>query len=121
MPIDPAFLGTIRYRCIGPTRGGRVMAVAGDPDERSVFYFGAVAGGVWRTDDAGTYWECITDGFLTTSSIGAIAVAESDPNVIYAARRRSRASPATPPRRRSSPTPTSSVVSRCCSPSPPSR
>ncbi|MEM8706719.1 MAG: glycosyl hydrolase [Actinomycetota bacterium] len=84
MPIDPAFLGTIRYRCIGPTRGGRVMAVAGDPDERSVFYFGAVAGGVWRTDDAGTYWECITDGFLTTSSIGALAVAESDPNVIYA-------------------------------------
>ena len=84
MPIDPAFLETIRYRCIGPTRGGRVMAVAGDPDERSVFYFGAVAGGVWRTDDAGTYWECITDGFLNTSSIGALAVAESDPNVIYA-------------------------------------
>ena len=83
MPIDPTFLGAIQYRCIGPTRGGRVMAVAGDPEDRSVFYFGAVAGGVWRTDDAGTYWECITDGQLSAGSIGALAVAESDPNVIY--------------------------------------
>ncbi len=84
MPVDPELLTKINYRCIGPTRGGRVVAVAGDPVDRSVFYFGAVAGGVWRTDDAGQYWECITDGQLNTSSIGALAVAPSDGNVIYA-------------------------------------
>jgi len=84
MPVDPNLLSAVRYRCIGPTRGGRVVAVAGDPVDRSVFYFGAVAGGVWRTDDAGLYWENITDGQLNTSSIGALAVAPSDANVIYA-------------------------------------
>ena len=49
--VDPRFLSTIRYRCIGPTRGGRAVAVAADPKKRSVFYFGAVAGGVWKSDD----------------------------------------------------------------------
>ena len=84
MPIDPSFLGHVKYRCIGPTRGGRVVAVAADPVDRNVFYFGACAGGVWKTEDAGTYWECITDGQLTSGSIGALAVAPSDQNVIYA-------------------------------------
>lgn len=73
MPIDPSFLGQVTYRCIGPTRGGRVVAVAADPIDRNVFYFGACAGGVWKTEDAGTYWECITDGQLTSGSIGALA------------------------------------------------
>ena len=82
--VDPKFLSQIRYRCIGPTRGGRVVAVAADPKHQAVFYFGAVAGGVWKTDDAGQYWENVTDGFLTTGSIGALAVAPSDGNVIYA-------------------------------------
>ncbi len=82
--VDPKFLSQIRYRCIGPTRGGRVVAVAADPKHESVFYFGAVAGGVWKSDDAGQYWENVTDGFLTTGSIGALAVAASDGNVIYA-------------------------------------
>ena len=82
--VDPKFLSQIRYRCIGPTRGGRVVAVAADPKRPAVFYFGAVAGGVWKSDDAGQYWENVTDGFLTTSSIGALAVAPSDGNVIYA-------------------------------------
>ena len=80
----PDILGGIRWRCIGPPRGGRVVAVAGDPTNAAVFYFGACAGGVWKTDDAGTYWENISDGFFKTASVGAIAVAESDPNVIYA-------------------------------------
>jgi photosystem II stability/assembly factor-like uncharacterized protein len=82
--VDPKFLSQIRYRCIGPTRGGRVVAVAADPKRQSVFYFGAVAGGVWKSDDAGQFWENVTDGFLTTASIGALAVAPSDGNVIYA-------------------------------------
>ena len=82
--VDPKFLSQIQYRCIGPTRGGRVVAVAADPKHQSVFYFGAVAGGVWKSDDAGQYWENVTDGFLTTASIGALAVAPSDGNVVYA-------------------------------------
>ncbi|MEY2415683.1 MAG: hypothetical protein QOH53_1017, partial [Ilumatobacteraceae bacterium] len=61
-----------------------MVAVAADPKHQSVFYFGAVAGGVWKSDDAGQYWENVTDGFLTTGSIGALAVAPSDGNVIYA-------------------------------------
>ena len=81
--VNPKFLSQIRYRCIGPTRGGRSVAVAADPKRQSVFYFGAVAGGVWKTDDAGQYWENVTDGFLSTGSIGALAVAPSDGNVIY--------------------------------------
>lgn len=78
------FKGLLEWRCIGPFRGGRVVAVAGDPTNPAVFYFGAVAGGVWKTKDAGTYWECISDGFFNTGSVGALAVTESDPNVIYA-------------------------------------
>jgi photosystem II stability/assembly factor-like uncharacterized protein len=60
------------------------VAVAGDPVNAAVFYFGACAGGVWKTDDGGTYWSNISDGYFNTASVGAIAVAESDPNVIYA-------------------------------------
>jgi hypothetical protein len=82
--VDPKFLSQLRYRCIGPSRGGRVVAVAADPKKPAVFYHGAVAGGVWKSDDAGQYWENITDGFLTTGSIGALAVAPSDGIVIYA-------------------------------------
>jgi len=82
--VDPQLLSHVRYRCIGPTRGGRVVTVSADPQKQNVFWFGAVAGGVWKSDDAGQYWECVTDGQLTTSSIGALAVAPSDGNVIYA-------------------------------------
>src|SRR3954454_16595808 len=84
MTVDPKFLTQIRYRCIGPSRGGRVVAVAADPEKQSVFYFGAVAGGVWKSEDAGQYWENVSDGYFKTSSIGALAVAPSDGNVIYA-------------------------------------
>src|SRR5436305_2954818 len=73
----------LEWRLIGPHRGGRVVAVAGDPREPMVFYFGACAGGVWKTTDGGTYWECVSDGFFKTAAVGAIAVADSDPNVIY--------------------------------------
>ncbi|MEM7094636.1 MAG: glycosyl hydrolase [Actinomycetota bacterium] len=77
-------MSAIRYRCIGPSRGGRVVTISADPHKPNVFYFGAVAGGVWKSEDAGQYWECVTDGQLNTASIGAIAVAPSDGNVIYA-------------------------------------
>ena len=77
-------LEALHWRCIGPFRGGRVVAVAGHPTERGVFYFGACAGGVWKTEDGGTYWENVSDGYFGTASVGAIAVAQSDPNVVYA-------------------------------------
>ena len=82
--IDASVLNTLEWRCIGPHRGGRVVAVVGDPIDPMVFYFGACAGGVWKTTDGGTYWENVSDGFFNTAAVGAIAVAESDSNVIYA-------------------------------------
>ncbi len=78
------FKNLLRWRCIGPFRGGRVVTVAGDPTDIGTFYFGACAGGVWKTTDAGNYWQNISDGYFNTSPVGALAVAHSDPNVIYA-------------------------------------
>jgi photosystem II stability/assembly factor-like uncharacterized protein len=82
--IDPRLLGSLQWRCVGPHRGGRVVAVAGHPSEPMTFYFGACAGGVWKTTDGGTYWENVSDGFFETAAVGALAVAPSDPNVVYA-------------------------------------
>ena len=79
-----SLLDAMRFRCIGPPRGGRVVAVAGDPSEPAVFYFGAVAGGIWKTEDAGVTWTNVSDGYLKTSSVGALAVSDSDAGVIYA-------------------------------------
>ena len=83
-PGTTAKLDGLKWRCIGPSRGGRVVAVAGDPKDRMVFYFGACAGGVWKSVDGGTYWRPVTDGFLGSAAVGALAVAPSDSNVIYA-------------------------------------
>ncbi|HLW60798.1 MAG TPA: glycosyl hydrolase [bacterium] len=81
---DPTGLTTsLRWRLVGPFRGGRVIAVAGDPERAQVFYFGSTGGGVWRTDDAGWTWRNISDGFLRTASVGALAISPSDPNVLY--------------------------------------
>ena len=77
-------LDTLRWRSIGPSRGGRVVAVAGDPVNSQVFYFGGVAGGIGKTVDGGTYWENVSDGFLKSAAVGALTVAPSDNNVIYA-------------------------------------
>ena len=74
----------LKCRCIGPFRGGRVVTVAGDSSDLATFYFGACAGGVWKTTDAGIYWECVSDGYFKTSSVGALAVSDADSNVIYA-------------------------------------
>ncbi len=74
---------SLKWRSIGPYRGGRVTAVAGVATQPHVYYFGATGGGVWKTTDAGVNWEPISDGQFTTGSVGAIAVSQSDPNVIY--------------------------------------
>jgi photosystem II stability/assembly factor-like uncharacterized protein len=79
----PSLFKAMRWRSIGPFRGGRVTAVAGVPGQAQVYYMGATGGGVWKTDDGGLTWNPITDGFVKTGSVGAIAVAPSDPSVIY--------------------------------------
>lgn len=81
---EAGVLSSLRWRLVGPFRGGRVVAVAGDPEQSQRFYFGSTGGGVWTTDDAGWTWRNISDGFFRTSSVGALAVAEADPNVLYA-------------------------------------
>jgi photosystem II stability/assembly factor-like uncharacterized protein len=73
----------LRYRSLGPNRGGRVTAVAGVPDQPLTFYMGASGGGVWKTTNAGESWQNVSDGFFRTPSIGAIRVAESDPDIVY--------------------------------------
>ena len=77
-------LDALKWRCIGPPRGGRVVAVSGDPVDRMTFYFGACAGGIWKTEDGGVFWRNVSDGYMTSAAVGAIAVAPSDRNVIYA-------------------------------------
>ncbi|MEW6455232.1 MAG: glycosyl hydrolase [Acidobacteriota bacterium] len=74
----------MEWRNIGPFRGGRSTAVAGHPDLPYTYYFGGTGGGVWKTEDGGITWVNVSDGFFKTGSVGAIAVAESDPNVVYA-------------------------------------
>lgn len=74
----------MRYRMIGPERGGRVTAVTGVPSQPNTYYMGSTGGGVWKTTDAGHTWANISDGFFSVGSMGAIEVAPSDPNVIYA-------------------------------------
>ncbi len=75
--------GSLVWRSIGPHRGGRVVAVAGHPTQPGTFYFGGAAGGVWKSTSGGALWENVSDGFFKTAAVGSIAVAESDPNVIY--------------------------------------
>ncbi|MFO7889629.1 MAG: glycosyl hydrolase [bacterium] len=79
---DETLYNALRYRCIGPFRGGRSAAVAGVKGDEMTYYFGATGGGVWQTVDGGNTWKNISDGFFG-GSIGAVAVSEWDPNVIY--------------------------------------
>jgi photosystem II stability/assembly factor-like uncharacterized protein len=80
--VDPKTYSGMQWRLIGPFRGGRALAVTGVSSQPNTYYFGAVAGGVWKTTDGGVTWDPLFDK-QTTSSIGSIAVSESDPNVIY--------------------------------------
>lgn len=74
----------LKWRCIGPFRGGRSVCATGVVGNPMVYYMGTTGGGVWKTEDMGITWNNISDGFFKTGSVGAVAVAESDPNVVYA-------------------------------------
>jgi photosystem II stability/assembly factor-like uncharacterized protein len=73
----------LQYRTVGPERGGRVTTVTGTPMLPGTFYLGASGGGVWKSEDYGTTWNNVSDGFFETPSIGAIEVAINDPNIVY--------------------------------------
>lgn len=73
----------LKWRCIGPFRGGRSVCATGVVGNPMVYYMGTTGGGVWKTEDMGITWNNISDGFFKTGSVGAVAVAESDPNVVY--------------------------------------
>lgn len=81
--VDPALFKGLKYRLVGPSRGGRVTTVTGVPSQAKTFYMGVASGGLFRTTDAGATWSPITDGKVPLGSTGCVAVADSDPNVIY--------------------------------------
>ena len=70
--VEAGFLSALEWRLVGPFRGGRVPAVAGDPNNPLVFYFGSGHGGVWKTTDAGRFWRNVSDGFFTFPAVGAM-------------------------------------------------
>jgi photosystem II stability/assembly factor-like uncharacterized protein len=81
--IDPRFFKGMKYRLVGPSRGGRVTTVTGVPSQPRTFYMGVASGGLFRTVDGGGTWTPIADGQIPVGSMGSIAVAGSDPNIIY--------------------------------------
>ncbi len=81
--VSPVLSG-LKWRSLGPARGGRSIAVAGHPDRPLEYYFGATGGGLWKTSNGGTTWTPIADKYLKTSSVGAVAVAPSNGDVVYA-------------------------------------
>jgi len=81
--FDAGRFSVLQWRNIGPNRGGRSIACAGSPSRPLEYYFGAVGGGLWKTADGGTTWVPVTDGQIRSSSVGAVAVAESNPDVVY--------------------------------------
>ena len=83
-PDSDPYLAGFSYRSVGPHRGGRTTTVTGVPGQQHTFYMGSTGGGVWRTENAGESWQNLTDGKIGAGGIGAIAVAPSDPNVLYA-------------------------------------
>ena len=82
--IDPSLFAGLKWRSIGPSRGGRSQAVSGSVARPLEYYFGAVGGGVWKTTDGGLTWRPVADKAFKTSSVGALAVAASNPDVVYA-------------------------------------
>ena len=82
-PVDSAIWKSMRWRSVGPDRGGRSIAISGVVGQPKVGYFGATGGGLWKTTDGGQSWAPITDGQIRSSSVGAVAVAATDPNIIF--------------------------------------
>src|SRR5687768_13958641 len=81
--IDPVLLNAYRWRSIGPDRGGRSIAATGVKGRPREAYFGAVGGGLWKTTDGGDTWLPVTDGQITSASVGAVAVSETNPDLVY--------------------------------------
>lgn len=81
--IEKLFYEGLEWRNIGPNRGGRSLGSAGSPGRPNEYYFGATGGGLWKTVDGGTEWKPVTDGQVTSSSVGAVAVAETNPDIVY--------------------------------------
>ena len=82
--MDDRLFRSLEWRNIGPHRGGRCVAVAGHPTDPGTFYFGACAGGVFKTTNGGSHWWNVSDGYFNTAAVGAISVSDSHPNVVYA-------------------------------------
>ena len=80
---DPLVFGALQWRSIGPLRGGRSITSAGSSSRPNEYYFGATGGGLWKTTDGGATWRPVTDGQIKSSSVGAVAVSESNPDVVY--------------------------------------
>src|SRR5437016_13723603 len=80
---DPTVLAMYKWRSIGPDRGGRSIAIAGVKGRPNEGYFGATGGGLWKTTDKGVTWTPVTDGQLHSASVGAVAVAESNPDIVF--------------------------------------
>lgn len=81
--VAPTSTLPLKYRNIGPFRGGRSVTASGVIGDPLTYYFGTTGGGVWKTSDAGQRWENISDGYFTTGSVGAVSVSESNPNIVY--------------------------------------
>src|SRR5579884_2019744 len=81
--VNPRDLNALKWRNIGPNRGGRSQAAAGSSRRPAEYYFGATGGGLWKTTNGGITWMPVTDGQIHSSSVGAVAVSESNPDVVY--------------------------------------
>ena len=81
--IDSVVAKAFRWRSVGPDRGGRSIAISGVKGQPKVGYFGATGGGLWKTTDGGATWVPVTDGQITSASVGAVAVSESNPDIVF--------------------------------------
>ncbi|NNM34493.1 MAG: glycosyl hydrolase, partial [Gemmatimonadetes bacterium] len=81
--VSDAHLSAVTFRELGPFRGGRVTAVDGVAEQPHTFYFGSTGGGVWKSESGGQAWTNITDGWLDVGSIGAVEVADGNPDILY--------------------------------------
>lgn len=81
--VDAKYFSALKWRNIGPQRGGRSLGSSGSPGRPNEYYFGATGGGLWKTTDGGQEWAPVTDGQISSSSIGAVAVAETNPDIVY--------------------------------------